>query len=147
MEYGGKTRALLLRHIAAYPQLQIRDLFKFLYQSAFGCEHMALPQQQAAEMIRQEHAAAANSMQPLIEPLDGPYSRVHLAYMDHGMSVETLAKLFIASAKKEENAEQAMEEKLQAAKALAKENACTRSNSALRKLAAKPLPDCVPSQV
>ena len=35
------TRAFLLAHFAAYPELALTDLFKALYQSAFGCEHLA----------------------------------------------------------------------------------------------------------
>lgn len=34
------TRAFLLAHAAAYPALTLTDLFKALYQSAFGCEHL-----------------------------------------------------------------------------------------------------------
>ena len=49
-----KTRELLLSHLRSYPQLDIQDLFKFLYQSAFGCEHL-LPEPEAAEeYIRKE---------------------------------------------------------------------------------------------
>lgn len=35
------TRAFLLAHAAAYPALTLTDLFKALYQSAFGCEHLS----------------------------------------------------------------------------------------------------------
>ena len=34
------TRTFLLAHAAAYPALTLADLFKALYQSAFGCEHL-----------------------------------------------------------------------------------------------------------
>ena len=34
------TRAFLLFHVSAYPKAELSDLFKALYQSAFGCEHL-----------------------------------------------------------------------------------------------------------
>ena len=33
------TRERLIAHCRAYPALQIQDLFKYLFQSALGCEH------------------------------------------------------------------------------------------------------------
>ena len=34
------TRQHLISHFGAYPELQTEDIFKFLFQSTFGCEHM-----------------------------------------------------------------------------------------------------------
>ena len=38
-ERSEKTRALLTKHYQTYPKLQTEDIFKYLFQSAFGCEH------------------------------------------------------------------------------------------------------------
>ena len=34
------TRNLLAEHYKKYPELQLQDIFKYIYQSSFGCEHM-----------------------------------------------------------------------------------------------------------
>ena len=44
-----RTRALLIGHYQAYPKLQIQDIFKFLFQSAFGCEHLVSDEEKALQ--------------------------------------------------------------------------------------------------
>ena len=48
------TRAFLLAHAAAYPALTLTDLFKALYQSAFGCEHLVADPSAAEAYIAAE---------------------------------------------------------------------------------------------
>ena len=118
-----RTRKLLTEHCQAYPKLQIQDIFKYLYQSAFGCEHLVASSDSVTESIRAELLSleTLSDEKPHIDRLDGEYSRVHLSYLDCGLSAETLGKLFCASAKKEPNGLAALKSKLEAAKALAKE--------------------------
>lgn len=96
------TRNLLIKHYNAYPEMQVRDIFKFLYQSTFGCEHLVSNSDGIKEYIEKEFAGISPEAQATIEELDGNYSRVHLSYLNEGLSADTLAKLFIASAKKED---------------------------------------------
>lgn len=49
---------------------------------------------------------------PLTEELDGDYSRIHLSWLEKGLSPETLGKLFYLSARTEEAGREALEEKL-----------------------------------
>ncbi len=121
MENSSRTRKLLTEHYAKYPQLQIRDVFKFLYQSSFGCEHMVDSSEAATERIRNESACAAQNDGSFIDRLDGEYSRVHLACLGKGLSAETLGKLFFTSAKKEINGKLALEQKIEIAKELIRE--------------------------
>ncbi|MBQ3107783.1 MAG: hypothetical protein IJC68_04140, partial [Firmicutes bacterium] len=120
------TRRLLAEHCLIYPNLQIRDIFKYLFQSAFGCEHMvtAAPED-LADYIRREYEASASAdigtahesaVQEVLTPLAGKYSRVHLSWLGRGLSPETLGKLFAASAVKEEEGLAALEASLQIAK-------------------------------
>ena len=51
------TRARLAAHYAAYPLLQAEDIFKFLYQSALGCEHMVSSLTGAVAYIQAEAAS------------------------------------------------------------------------------------------
>lgn len=122
MENSMKTRELLIEHCRQYPRLQIRDIFKFIYQSSFGCEHMVASCAAAKEYIRKESENILNSNDILIDTLDGDYSRVHLAYLKHGLSIETFAKLFFLSAKTELYGKANLEEKLNTARTLVCEN-------------------------
>ena len=51
-------RDFLRAHCARYPELALQDVFKALYQSAFGCEHLITDTSAAAEGIRREAAEA-----------------------------------------------------------------------------------------
>ena len=110
-------------YFEAYPQLQAEDIFKYLFQSAFGCEHLVSSQEAAVAYIEREYETVSKKEAPLIEPLDGAYSRVHLSCLNDGLTPKTLARLFCLSAKKEENGERTLEEKLDATKALVKSGA------------------------
>ena len=116
-----KTKKLLLEHFDNYPRLQIADLFKYIHQSAFGCEHMVSSEEFAIEYIRKEYNALTVKSAREVEMLDGEYRRVHLSIIDGGLSPETLGKLFCLSAKKEPLGNEALHEKLEAAKELISE--------------------------
>lgn len=116
------TRELLMKCYHDYPEMQIRDFFKFIHQSTFGCEHMVSSQEDAVAYIKEEYARGVADSTAYVEPLDGNYSRVGLSYLDLGMSAQTLGRLFFLSAKKESNGEAELTEKLEAFKTLANEN-------------------------
>ena len=123
MEKRQRTRELLMKHFRRYPKLQIEDIFKYIHQSAAGCEHMVSSLERATDYIRKERENSFTDVGDPIDILDGAYSRVHLSCLDEGVSVETLGKLFYASAKKEENSRADIEEKLGVARSLVVEGA------------------------
>jgi len=125
-----QTRNLLLAHCKAYPSLRLRDLFKFLHQSAFGCEHFVPSLEGAGGYLLEEYRAGSFETPTRVEPLDGDYSRVPLALLNDGLSPETLAHLFFLSAKKEEGALDALKGKLAVAKELIREGALPFSEKA-----------------
>ncbi len=108
---------MLENHLKAYPKLEIQDVLKFLFQSAFGCEHLVSSLEAAAGYIEREYENIKPGKKE-IDPLDGEYSRVPLSYMKEGLSARTLAKLFAASAKREENGLQDLKNKLKNASEL-----------------------------
>ncbi len=110
-----KTRELLTEHLGRYPKCEIQDIFKFIHQSSFGCEHMVSSLETAVEYITREYEKGIAETE--IEALDGEYSRVPLSYIDKGLSAETFGKLFFASAKAEEGRE-ALMQKLNVAREL-----------------------------
>ena len=106
------TRAFLLAHAAAYPALTLTDLFKALYQSAFGCEHLVADPSAAEAYIAAEAEGARPCGRESVEPLDGPYVRVHLDTLKKGLSARTLARLFALSAEHRDGAQAEFEKKL-----------------------------------
>ena len=129
-----RTRELLIMHYQAYPKLQIQDIFKFLYQSAFGCEHLVSSCETVTEYIQKEydtitlnHVITAESVNGTgdsvtVEPLDGGYCRVPLFCLSQGLTANTLGRLFYLSSKKEKNGLSNLLEKLRIAQALVLEN-------------------------
>ena len=113
-----KTRQSLIRHYQSYPDLQAEDIFKYLFQSAFGCEHLVSNEDAAHNYIEREYATLSKGEPSKIEPLDGDYSRVYLSCLNEGLASKTLAKLFCLSAKKEEDGLTLLEEKTEVAKEL-----------------------------
>ncbi len=112
MNHTENTRNILLSHYKAYPEMQLCDIFKFIHQSSFGCEHSVSSYESASERIKEEYQSVCRQDMPLVERLDGNYCRVHLSALNGGMSAETLARLFFMSAKREKAGEGALKEKL-----------------------------------
>ena len=113
-----KTRRLLTEHFAAYPKLQAEDIFKFLYQSAFGCEHLVSCEDDALTYIEAEYKTVSKTEKPHTQALDGDYSRVFLSHLNSSLSARTLARLFSLSAKKEEAGKERLEQSLSVAREL-----------------------------
>ena len=91
------TEQFLLEQLSRHPASQLQDLRKALYQSAFGCGHLVEAPSAAADWIRREAAESASADQE-VERLDGPWSRVPLGMLADGLTPETLAAAFAASA-------------------------------------------------
>lgn len=98
MNTSEQTRERVMAHCRAYPDLQIQDLLKYLFQSAFGCEHAVSSLTTAVERIRAEQTAE-HGYPPVAESLDGEYCRVPVGLLQ----AETLGRLFVLSAKEEAN--------------------------------------------
>ena len=113
-----KTRLSLLTHYRRYPKLQLRDILKYLHQSAFGCEHLVSSEDDAVKRIRAEYAKAERTNERTLDRLDGEYSRVHLSCLNDGISPETLGRLFYLSSQREETGEAELLCKLQAVREL-----------------------------
>lgn len=116
-----KSLKALLAHCNKYPELEIRDLFKFIFQSSLGCEHMVPSLESATEYIKCEYGAGVTDTSSAWEALDGDYCRVNLSCLKDGLSADTFGKLFCLSAKKEEDGMARLSEKLSAALELARD--------------------------
>lgn len=103
------TKEYILHQFQTYPQLELQDLMKFLYQSSFGCEHLVSDFSKVKSNIELELQMSKNPYDS-IEELDGDYVRLHLNY---GLSVNTLSTLFILSSQQEKNGTKQLEDKIQ----------------------------------
>ena len=92
---------IVLEHSVRYPELCARDLFKLLYQYAFGCEHMVSDERTVCDRIEAEREAITDGTPSEVEEL-GDYCRVGLSYLDYGLSAQTLGRLFYLSAARDE---------------------------------------------
>lgn len=115
------TKKLLTEHCKSYPSLTATDVFKFIHQSAFGCEHMVSSLESAISRIEAEALNTNENSCPLIEKLDGEFSRVNLKYLKLGLSSKTLGTLFFLSAKECKKDFALLREKINVASYMAKE--------------------------
>ena len=145
-EQNERTRQLLTEHARTYPELTVQDVLKFLHQSVFGCEHLVTSVESAAVNIEREYAGmstkpavglltellAGTLTEPLAgtpaaglltEPLAGDYGRVSLSCLSAGLRADTLARLFVASSKREAEGAKRLRPMLEIAGALAREGA------------------------
>ena len=107
-----RSRELIIGHCEKYPLLQMRDLFKYVYQSAFGCEHLVSSAEAVTDYLRKEYETMPPGTNKTVEALDGDYSRVGLGLIGEELSAERLAELFCLSAKAEPEGRERLEEKL-----------------------------------
>ncbi len=106
------TRQNILAHYHKYPEMLLGDLLKFLYQSAFGCEHLVTDEEKAVASVCAELKTMKPHMGADTEELDGDFCRVHLSVLQKGLRAQTLAKLFCLSAQVQHGAIGKLEEKL-----------------------------------
>ncbi len=89
---------LLENQISVYPNSQVEDILKALYQAILGCGHLVKDEEECKKRFYKELENTQIPSKVQKEELLA-YSRVHLsALKDLGISPDTLLKLFILSA-------------------------------------------------
>lgn len=89
----------IIRYFEAYPELLLRDIFKFLFQSTFGCEHIASSERSVVAKIEEEAASFSGNGDKEVTSLIGDYSRISLSVLNTGIAPQTLGRLVCLSAK------------------------------------------------
>ena len=89
-----QTKKIIWEHYQSYPKMQIKDIFKFLHQSAYGCEHLVTNEDAVMSHIHEEVKTYSFHRGALTEPLDGEFCRVHLDWIKDGLREKTLGRLF-----------------------------------------------------
>ena len=113
-------RAVICRHAEKYPRLAVRDLFKLLYQSAFGCEHLALSYGKVLSRIDEEYSGVCSD-EDTVTDLGGDFCRVSLDILDTGLEKTTFARIFTLSAEEKSEGREGLILSLSVARELAEE--------------------------
>lgn len=111
-------KAEILDYCLGNPGLEIDDLFKYLHQSCFGCEHLVTDGDYALRWIREEAKSASEDDLPPLEHLCGDYCRVHLKALSGEDGPEALCRAFLLSAECRPEGQPRLEQCLEAALAL-----------------------------
>jgi len=78
-----------------YPGSRAEDIYKFLYQGVFGCEHILTSEEKLASYIELE--VEKNISADADEVLSTDFARVSLKWIKAGMKPQTLARLMMLS--------------------------------------------------
>ena len=98
-------RAFLIEHLWRYPCMEVRDVYKLLYQGVFGVAHIM--GEKAWERLREESERVAgmdHRDEPLVEPVsvDGSLVRVNLRpYVSQGGDLRALYRAMLESSEHE----------------------------------------------
>ena len=112
-------RTVLLEHWQRYPLMEKGDLVKLIFQSEFGTGHFLPSEAEAWARLRDEYVACQRAssltpVPPLFEGIGGGYCRVNLRPLPRsGVSLRTVARWFVRSAKEAPPCKDTLEEKLQ----------------------------------
>ncbi|MDC1311637.1 hypothetical protein N8Z26_04205 [Burkholderiales bacterium] len=94
---------LTAQHIARYPNLELRDLYKLLHQSALGASHAnATDDVLEKEFNLELDNLCETHVEPAIDPIspDGKIARIHIrSYLAQKYSTENLLSAFIQTTK------------------------------------------------
>ena len=90
---------LIDSHLIRYPELQIEDLYKLVYQATLGNGHAISDSLEVAEWLKKDLSdPEQNTTEPMIDTLGtcGRFARIHLnTYIRSGRSPEKIVRAFI----------------------------------------------------
>lgn len=104
-------------HVSYYPEIQIQDVFKLIYQSEFGGGHMIDDKEKSLDWIKKEYAFIREQNQiscnRVCEDIGDDMCRVYLRALEQGLSAVTLNEMFVQSANTKTGTVEGLEEKLE----------------------------------
>lgn len=104
-------------HLDRYPEMEINDVFKLIYQNEYGGNHLILDPAASLAQIKDEygkiHSARRKPKVELYEEIGNGYVRVNLGALDpEVMSLEQLNEAFILSGEKYRGTLKGLQEKI-----------------------------------
>ena len=107
---------IIQQHLTKYPNMQIRDAAKLIYQNEFGGGHMIANPSISLERIHEEYITLDQSIQhqeTVIESIGNNMSRIYLSSLSNGLREETLNEMFVQSANNKKGTVKDFEKKLE----------------------------------
>lgn len=108
-------KGILLKQYALYPEMQLVDVIKLIYQSEFAGGHMIADEAAALRRLEEEWASLrpTSSQPPAFEELSDGICRLNLApILDSGIAPATVNRLFVLSANSHQGDLESFERKL-----------------------------------
>ena len=104
---------ILKDHMARYPEMEIQDVAKLLYQSEFGGGHLISDSERSLKRIQEEfQSMSQDSVSPDIEMIGDGMCRIYLSCLTKGMRAEVLNAVFVASANQKMGSVKGLEQKI-----------------------------------
>ncbi len=93
-------KQIILEHLKKYPESEITDIVKLVYQNEFGGGHLIADEEMSLKRILAElELIQFDPEKPLTEDIGNGIVRVNLSAINGKISAETINKCFILSAK------------------------------------------------
>ena len=90
---------ILKEHAARYPEMEMQDYGKLVFQSEYGPEHLVTEKQSVLSFLQEEMAELPSDAAPKnIEPIGGGLCRFPLSFCKSETELEALAELFLLTA-------------------------------------------------
>lgn len=106
-------KEILLEHFHRYPQMQLQDAVKLLYQSEFGGGHMITSPEKSLKSLEDEWKGCKGRKHPVVcESIGGGMHRIYIDALNEGLSPDTLNRLFVETANGKGGTREAFEKKL-----------------------------------
>ncbi len=114
---------LLIKHYNQYPQAQLKDMVKFIYQHEFGSGHLvtdetaSLKRLQEEYLALKEHSYDRKSSAAIFEEIGNGLCRLNLSKLqDTGLNLTTVNRFFLNTAKMTRGSMESFEKKLEVLK-------------------------------
>ena len=106
---------ILKEHLATYPNMEIQDVAKLLFQSEFGGGHMIADAEKSFKRIQEEYTSLKSDVPgepPLTESIGNGISRIYLSSLSRGLRPEILNEMFVRSAENRKGTFEGLESKI-----------------------------------
>lgn len=93
----------LIKSLINYPEMEVQDALKFIFQSEFGCGHLISDEEKSWLMLQEEWEHVDSEKQgELFERLGGGYARFNIGAAKRlGISLRLFQRIFFKSAESE----------------------------------------------
>jgi len=107
-----ELKEILLQHQRRYPKMTLADLVKLIYQNEFGPGHFITDEEASLARLKNEAAEIEYTPGELFEPIGNGLVRLHLGPLGDALSLQTVNKFFVLTAKDRQGSIKAFEAKL-----------------------------------